>query len=140
MAGGDHGDAGGVEVELGVVGGRRQGEADVEHLAAGFDEAEAEGLLDGQAIAAEIVADDDAAVAERLDVGAEAEAQRLDAEQVDVGAEQPAGVVLAKAGRLDQGFGLVGDGVGDEVRARNKGHGSETRVVRRRRSIRVRDG
>ena len=75
-----------------------------------------------------IVADDNAAVAEGLDVRAQAQAQRLDAQQVDVRPEQPAGVVLAEPRGLDQRFGLVGDSVGDEVGAGDEGHRSRTRV------------
>ena len=52
-----------------------------------------------------------------LDVGAQTEAKRLDAEQVDIGAEQPARVVFAKTGRLDQGQVLIVGGVGDQVAA-----------------------
>ena len=46
--------------------------------------------------------------------GAEPQAQRLDAQQVDLLPEQPARVVFAKAGGLDQRLGFVRVGVGDE--------------------------
>ncbi len=68
------------------------------------------------------MADHDARLAALLEVGAEAEAERLEAEVVQFGAELPARVVLAKAGGLDQGRGLIGDRVGDEIGARAGEH------------------
>jgi hypothetical protein len=81
------------------------------------DQAEDQGLLDRQRIGPVVVADDDLGLAEFADIGAKTLAKRLDAQQVDLRSEQPAGVVLAKAGRLDQGFALVGGGIGLEIGA-----------------------
>ena len=63
------------------------------------------------------MADDDAPLAQFVDVGSEAQAQGLNAQKVDLGAEQPAGVVLPKAGGLHEGQVLVVGGLRDEVRA-----------------------
>ena len=75
------------------------------------------------------MADHDAALAELVDVGPEAQAQRLDAQQVDLRPEQPARVVLAKAGRLDQRLVLEVAGVGRQGR-RGERAASELREVR----------
>jgi len=48
----------------------------------------------------------DALLAKFLDVGSQTQAQSLDAKQVDLGAEQPAGVVFPEARGLDQGIVL----------------------------------
>jgi len=122
VAGGDHGHAGCVQVELGEIGGRRQGQADVQHLAAGLQQAQHQGLFDRQAVGPEVVADDDLRLAQLVDVGPQAQAQRLDAQQVDVRPEQPAGVVFAETGRLDQRLVLIVGGVGREIGARREGH------------------
>ena len=63
------------------------------------------------------MADDDALLAKLVDVGPQAQAQGLDAEEVDLGAEQPAGVILAKAGGLHEGQVLVVGGLRDEISA-----------------------
>ena len=47
-----------------------------------------------------------------VDIGRQAQAQRLDAQQVDLRPEHPARVVLAEARRLHQRHGLVVSGVG----------------------------
>ncbi len=67
--------------------------------------------------------DDHLAVAELVQQRAQAQAQGLDPKKVDLGTEQPARVVLAKAGGLHQGLVLVVEGVGDEVGARGGEHG-----------------
>ena len=54
--------------------------------------------------------------AEFMDQRAEAEPQRLDPHQVDLAAEQPARIVFAKAGGFHHRLGLVGVGVGLELR------------------------
>ena len=46
-----------------------------------------------------------------VDQRAEAHAERLDAHQVDLAAEQPARVIFAKAGGLHHRLGFVGIGV-----------------------------
>ena len=122
VAGGDHGHAGRVEVELGKIGDRRQRQADIEHLAAGGDQAERQGLLHRQRIRPVVVADDDPRPAELMDIGPQAHAKRLDAQQVEIRAQQPARVVLAKAGWLDQRRDFIGRGVGQEVAARGGEH------------------
>ena len=124
VAGGDHGHAGGVEVELGEIGHGRKGQADVEHLAAGRDQAQAERLLHRQRIGTEIVADHHARRhADLVDIGPQAQAQGLDAQQVDLLFQDPARVVFPETRRLDQGRGLVGQGVGQDVGARRQRHG-----------------
>src|SRR5690606_16487901 len=116
VAGGDHGHARRLERELGEIGGRRQGEAEVQHLAAAFQQAEDQGLFDAQRIGPEVVADHDPRRRPGLvDVGRQTQPQGLQAQQIDLLAQDPARVVLAKAGRLDQGVGLVGGGVGDQA-------------------------
>ena len=49
------------------------------------------------------MADDDLRLAELVDVGPKAKPKRLNAQEVDLGPEQPARVVFTKARRLDQG-------------------------------------
>ncbi len=129
VAGGDHGHARRVQIELGEIGHGRDRQADVEHLAAGGDQAQRQGLLDREGIGAEVVADHDAGLAELLDVGPEPEAQGFHAKQVDLRPEQPARVVFAKAGRLDQGFGLIRQRVRLQVGARRGKH-SESPIRR----------
>jgi hypothetical protein len=58
-----------------------------------------------------------------VQVGAKPKAQRLDAVQVDFLLEQPARVVFAKAGRLDQRQALIVRRVGNEIGARFGKHG-----------------
>ena len=55
--------------------------------------------------------------ADVVQIGAQPQAQRLDAQQVDLLAEQPARVIFAKAVGGDQRQVLVVGGVGDEVGA-----------------------
>ncbi|MNE41074.1 hypothetical protein D3C80_1351260 [compost metagenome] len=119
MAGRDHGHAGTVEGELGVIGHGRQGQADVDHLHAAFQQAEDQGLLHRQGVGAEIVADSDARPnASLVDVGGQAQTQGLDAQEVDLFFQNPAGVVFAEAGRLHQGKGFVLRRIGADVLAR----------------------
>ena len=118
VAGGDHGHARSVQRELGEIGHRRQGQADVQHFHAAFQQAEGQGLLHRQGIGAEVVADHDARpLADLVDVGRQAQAQRLHAQQVDLLLQHPARVVLPEAGRLDQRGGLVGGGVRAKIGA-----------------------
>src|SRR5690606_8553026 len=84
---------------------------------AGFQQAEGQGLLHRERIGAVVVADDDAALALTLDISAEPEAQRLQAEQVQLLVQNPADVVLAKSGGLDQRDGLELKRVGAKVGA-----------------------
>jgi hypothetical protein len=58
------------------------------------------------------VADHDLRLAQLVDIGPQAQAQRLDAQQVDLRPEQPARVVFPEARRLDQRLVLIGGGVG----------------------------
>ena len=117
VRGGDHGDAGHVEVKLGEIGHRGHREPDVVHPAAGRHEAVCERHLDRRRIGAEIVTGNDVRPhPEFVDQRAEAEPQRLDTHQVDLAAEQPARIVFAKAGGLHHRLGLVGIGIGLELR------------------------
>ncbi len=116
VRGGDHGDAGRLLVELGEVGDRRQAQADIDDLDPGLDQADDQGVLDVHRIRAVVVAGDqlrlDAALA---DIGAEAQAQRRNAKEVDFLAEDPARVIFAEARRLDEHFGFEGVAVFDNV-------------------------
>ncbi len=112
VRGGDHRDARHVEVELREIGHRRQCQADVVDLAARGDQAVDQRHLDRRRIGAEIVAGDDLRLdAEFVDQRAEAEAERLDAHQVDLAAEQPARVIFAKAGGFHHRLGFIGIGI-----------------------------
>ncbi len=132
MAGGDHGHAGGVQVELGEIGDRRHRQADVEDLAARLDQPQGQGLLDGKRIGPVVMSDHHPALAEILEQGPEPQAHDLRAQQVELRPEQPAGVVLTKAGRLHQGLVLELQRVGDKVGAR----GVEHRFLRKQGSLR----
>ena len=68
------------------------------------------------------MADDDAPLPLFAEIGSKPKAHGLDAEQADLFAEQPAGIVFAKARGLYQRRRLVGGGVGDNVRARPGKH------------------
>ncbi|MNY17815.1 hypothetical protein D3C86_1511560 [compost metagenome] len=119
MAGRDHGHAGAVQGELGVIGHRRQGQADVDHLHAAFQQAQDQGLLHRQGVGAEVVTDGDARTnAGLVDVGGQTQAQGLDAQEVDLFFQNPAGVVFAEAGRLHQGDGFILRRIGADVLAR----------------------
>ena len=136
VRGGDHGDAGHVELELREIGHRRDGEADVVHLAARRHQAGDQRQLHRGRIAAEIVAGDDLRLDAHLaDQRAEPHAERLHAHQVDLFFQQPARVVFAEAGRLHQRRGLVGIGVGRERGFRRGKHQVLGRTVMRRANI-----
>jgi hypothetical protein len=77
------------------------------------------------------MADDDALLAQLVDVGPQAQAQGLDAQEVDLGPEQPAGVVLAKAGGLHKGQVLMVGGLRDEVGAGERRHRRSSSIPRR---------
>ena len=64
-----------VEVELGEIGGGRQGQADVVYLTAGADQAQDQGILDRGRIGAEVVTDHDLARAQLVDIGPQTQAQ-----------------------------------------------------------------
>src|SRR6185312_13676659 len=112
----DHRDRRTIERELREVGHRGKREADVVHLATGRRQPDDQRLLDRERIRTEVVADGDA----RRDAGlvqkrAEAKPERLDAEQVEFLAEQPARVIFAKAVRGDERLVLEVKRVGLEV-------------------------
>ena len=116
VAGRDHGHAGCVEGELGEIGRRRQGQTDIQNLHPAFQQAEGQGLFHAQRIGAEIVADHDPRpLADLVHIGRQPEAERLYAQQIDLLLQDPARVVLAEPGRLDQRNGLVFGGVGAQV-------------------------
>jgi hypothetical protein len=122
MAGGDHGHAWRVEIELGEIGGRREAETDIQNLAAGADEAKRQGLLHRQGIGAKVVSDHDPALAHLLDQGSQTQAKSLDAHEIELGAELPTCVVFAKAGGFHQRRGLISQGVGRKVGTRKGEH------------------
>ena len=107
-----HGDAGHIEIELREICHRRHAQADIVDLAAGRQQARDQRVFDGSRIAAEIVPGDDLLFgAEFGDQRAEPHAERLNPHQVDFLAEQPTGVIFAKAGCLHHRLGFVGVGV-----------------------------
>ena len=118
VAGGDHGDAFDAELELGEIGHGRKRQADVVDLGAAGQQPGDQRSFDRGRIRAVVVADDDAhrhaALAHQR---GKAEADRFEAEQVDLLREAPASIVFAKPGRLDERQALEFDGVGDEVLA-----------------------
>lgn len=57
-----------------------------------------------------------------MQIGSKPEPQRLDAEQIDLGAEQPAGVIFAKAGWLHQRKALVVGRIRPKVSERGGQH------------------
>ncbi|MNN82210.1 hypothetical protein D3C81_1991210 [compost metagenome] len=64
------------------------------------------------------MADGDArAHADLVGIGGQAQAQRLNAQQVDLFFQNPAGVVFAEAGRLHQGDGFILRRIGSDVLA-----------------------
>ena len=64
-----------------------------------------------------------------VEIGPDAQAQRLDAQVVDLRADDPACVVLAKPRRLDQRGDLIGKRVGDQIGARRWHRHEELRTV-----------
>ncbi len=117
MRGGDHRHRGNVERELGEIGHRRDGEADIADLRPAGHQPRSQRQLDRGRIAAEVVADHHLARnAEFLQEARQPEAERLHAHQIEFLLEQPARVVFAKSGRLDHRLGFVGVGVGEELR------------------------
>ena len=104
VAGRHHGDAFDLKLELGEVGHRRQREADVVHLAAAGQQAVDQRLLHGGRIGAVVVADDEALRDARARPNSVAmpRPDGVEPHEVDLLREQPARVVLAKAGRLDE--------------------------------------
>ncbi len=115
VRGGDHRHRGDVERELGEIGHRRDGEADVADFRPARHQARGQRELDRGRIAAEVVADHDLARdAELLQESRQSEPERLHAHQVELFFEQPARVVFAKAGRLHHRPGFIGVGVGEE--------------------------
>ena len=118
VAGGDHGHAGGVQFELTEIGHGRQGQADVQNLHPAFQKAQDQGLFDAEAVAAEIMAGDDPGRdADFVDIGGQGQAERLNAEEIDLLLQDPARVVFPKPGRLDQGLSLIGGRVRLQVLA-----------------------
>ena len=123
VRGGDHGDAGHVEIELREIGHRRHREPDVVHLAARRHQAGDQRIFDRGRIAAEIMSGDDLLLdAELRDQRAEPHAQRLNAHQVDFLAEQPARVIFAKTGRLHHRLGFKGIGIRNQHGFRLRKH------------------
>ena len=115
MRGGDHGDAGHVQLELREIGHRRDRQPDVVHLAARRQQAGDQRQFHRGGIAAEIVASDDFRLdAQLADQRPQPHAERLHAHQVDFFFQQPARVVFAKAGRFHQRRRLIGVGIGRE--------------------------
>ena len=73
------------------------------HFAAGAHQADDQRLLDRQRIGAEVMAGDDFGLnPDLVQIGAQPQAQRLDAQKIDLLAEQPARVIFAKAVGGDQ--------------------------------------
>ena len=105
VRGGDHRDRRRVERELREIGHRRQRQPDILDARAGGHQARHQRQLDGHGIGAEIVPGDDVGPgAEPPDQRAEPHAERLHADQVEVGLafrarmpEPPARVIFAKA-------------------------------------------
>ena len=116
VRGGDHGDAGHVQIELGEIGHRRHRQPDVVHLAARRHQPGDQRQFHRGRIAAEIVAGDDLRLhAHVADERAKPHAERLHAHQVDFFFQQPARVVFAKTGGLHQRRGLIGVGIGRQT-------------------------
>ena len=98
-----HGDGRHVEIELREIGNRRQREPDIVHLASRTHQPDDERLLDGGRVGTEIVPDRDRRTnAHLVQHRAEAEAQCLNAHQVDLLGEQPPCIIFAKPGGSDQ--------------------------------------
>ena len=129
-----HRDAGHVEVELREIRHRRHAQADVVNLAARRQQPRNQRIFDRGRIAAEIMPGDDLLFgAEFRDQRAQPHAQRLNAHQVDFLAEQPAGVVFAKPGRLHHRLGFIGIGIRNQHGFRLRKH-SNGLVVKRKRN------
>ena len=116
MAGRDHGHAGAIKGELGEIGGRRQGKANIQHLHPALQQADRQGLFDGDGIGAEIVTDDDF----RLDIlfvhiGGKAQTQCLNAQKVDFLLQNPARIIFTKTCGLDESLCLIGCRIGLQV-------------------------
>ncbi len=115
VRGGDHGDAGHVEIKLREIGHRRYREADVMHLAARRHQAGDQRVFDRGGIAAEIMPGDDLLLdAELGDQRTQPHAERLHTHQIDFLVEQPTRVIFAEAGRLHHRLRFEGVGVGQQ--------------------------
>jgi hypothetical protein len=123
VAGGDHRDARHVQLELSEVRHRRQREPDVVDFGAAGEQPGDQRLLHRRGVGTVVVADDEAqrhfATAEQL---GDPEADGIEAHQVDFLREQPARIVLAETGRLDQRQALELGGVGFQIGARLRQH------------------
>ena len=114
VAGGDHGHARDIQIELGEIGHGRERKADVMDFDPGGHQTDFQRLFDAQRIAAKIVADNDLRLnAEFMDQCAQPHAQRLHTVKVEIRshigsgmAEPPARIIFPKTGRLDQRFVL----------------------------------
>ncbi len=116
MTGGDHGHAGAIKGELGEIGGRRQGQTDIQHLHPALQQADRQGLFDGDGIGTEIVTDDDF----RFDIlfvhiGGKAQTQCLNTQKVDFLLQNPARIIFTKTCGLDESLGLIGRRIGLQV-------------------------
>ena len=123
MAGRHHGDALHLQCELGIVGHGRERQADVVDLAAAGQQAGHQCLLYRSGVPAVVVADDDAFG--HASLGKQfrhAEANGIEAHKVDFLGKQPARIVFAEAGRLDQRQTFEVGGVGFQVSARSWQH------------------
>src|SRR5260221_14769982 len=87
------------------------------------DQGDRQRLLDRKRVGTEVVPHCQFRLyASLVEIGAESESQRLDAEEIDLLAEQPARIIFAKAVRRDERLGLVFVGVGLQIGARGTGH------------------
>ena len=108
---------------MGVVGHRRQGEADVVNFAPPGEQAVDQRLLHRAGIGPEVVPDDDPfGHAAGLEQSRDPKADALQAHQVDFLWKQPARVVLAKTRWLDQGQAFEFSRVGFQVGTRRGQH------------------
>jgi hypothetical protein len=118
-----HRHAGNVEIELREIRHRRHAQADVVDLAARRQQPRDQRVFDRGRVAAEVVPGDDLLLgAEFRNQRAQPHAQRLNAHQVDFLAEQPAGVVFAKPGRLHHRLGFIGIGIRNQNGFRLRKH------------------
>ena len=100
-----------------------EAEADVVHLDARGHEAGDQRIFDRGGVAPVVMAGDEFGLHAHLaQQGTKAHAQGLDAHQVDLVSEQPAGVIFAEAGHLHHGLGFEGIGVGLQVLVRFRKH------------------
>src|SRR5205823_5554959 len=98
------------ERELGEIGGRRQCKADVIYGAACIHEADDQRLFDGIRVGTKVVAGDDMRPDPMLmEECAEATPNGSHTVKVQLLSEEPARVILAEAGRLDEGEALIVD-------------------------------